>query len=281
MPATRGEVEGVGGGGLPTIKNLWMTQQSELGGRWVRFVVLDVGEQVGGFPSPSGDLGPRNLVRGHAATSAMVTVASAAQSHCWARCSLRRPSGHPGPAANSRQKLTSFFFFLIRLGAPEGLRGALIVWKLQAGSAGRCGSPCCRAFATVYLHRKRSRWLCRQRACVCQPMEQERLEGLLLRGGAETQEEATGVGGWGWGGSDGVRRRRWGVETARIESEAVGRSVLKQWRLMRDQTEIWRYTKDCELKNAFIFSAKLLFTSVWEFIESEYLKLRKDASHCG
>lgn len=51
----------------------------------------------------------------------------------------------------------------------------------------RCGAQHARrtycARSAVHLHRKRPRWLRRQRACVCQPIEQERLEGLLLRGG--------------------------------------------------------------------------------------------------
>lgn len=59
-------------------------------------VTLDVGERLGAFPGPSGDLGLRRPARGHAATTAMVTVPSAArraQSLCRAPFSLRRPSG--------------------------------------------------------------------------------------------------------------------------------------------------------------------------------------------
>ncbi|KAK5869069.1 hypothetical protein PBY51_010029 [Eleginops maclovinus] len=49
------------------------------------------------------------------------------------------------------------------------------------------------AGSVVHLHRKHPRWLCRQRACVCQAMEQERLEGLLLREGAERQRGRRGA----------------------------------------------------------------------------------------
>ncbi len=48
------------------------------------------------------------------------------------------------------------------------------------------------ACSVVHLHRKHPRWLCRQRACVCQAIEQERLEGLLLREGAEIQRGGGG-----------------------------------------------------------------------------------------
>lgn len=53
------------------------------------------------------------------------------------------------------------------------------------------------ACSVVHLHRKHPCWLCRQRACVCQAIEQERLEGLPLRegerrdrGGGGTQRES-------------------------------------------------------------------------------------------
>lgn len=41
------------------------------------------------------------------------------------------------------------------------------------------------ASSLVHLHRKHPCWFCRQRACICQAIEQERLEGLPLREGAE------------------------------------------------------------------------------------------------
>lgn len=178
---------------------------------------VSLGEQVGGFPGLSGDLGLRDAARGHAVTSVMVTVASAALSHCWAPSLLRRPSGHCHGCSSHRQLQTgphNVIFLSSRHTWGVGLTHLLCensmcvlvsMWFPGHGSRPPV-STCSRAFAAMYLHRKRSRWLCRQRACVCQPMEQERLEGLLLRGGAETQGEASGVGGWGRGGSDGVGR---------------------------------------------------------------------------
>lgn len=53
--------------------------------------------------------------------------------------------------------------------------------RQRCGAQHAGGAYCARS--AVHLHRKRPRWLRRQRACVCQPIEQERLEGLLLRGG--------------------------------------------------------------------------------------------------
>lgn len=59
-------------------------------------------------------------------------------------------------------------------------------WPYQSCCAHRAHRTYC-ACSVVHLHRKHPRWLCRQKACVCQAIEQERLEGLLLREGAARQ----------------------------------------------------------------------------------------------
>lgn len=64
----------------------------------------------------------------------------------------------------------------------------------NAAAARRARRPHC-ACAVVHLRRKRPRWRRRQRACVCQPIEQERLEGLLLRGGGAQRGRETEGGG--------------------------------------------------------------------------------------
>lgn len=232
MPATRGEVEG---GGWATNYQKFMNDSAKWVGRedgGVRRVgCCWAGGQVSRSerrPRPPQPCkrsrcdqchGYRRLCRSESLLSIILAAPA-----IWSPPRPQRPP--PTPSSTSQRH---FFLSLLTWGFTQRTRRV----KTPSGIFGRCGSPataaaCRRAFAAVYLHRKRSRWLCRQRACVCQPMEQERLEGLQLRGGAETQEEAAGVGGWGWGGSDGVRRRRWGAETARIELEAAGRLLLKQ-----------------------------------------------------
>ncbi|MEQ2308710.1 hypothetical protein AMECASPLE_031031 [Ameca splendens] len=65
-----------------------------------------------------------------------------------------------------------------------------LILTLGQPVAQRCYSPartCC-AFSAVHLHRKKTHWLCRQRACVCQAIQQKRLESSLLREGSRKME---------------------------------------------------------------------------------------------
>lgn len=72
------------------------------------------------------------------------------------------------------------------------------------------------AGSVVHLHRKHPRWLCRQRACVCQAIEQERLEGLLLREGVEKWRGRRGTGRERWRVTEGGRQWQWEQERGRI-----------------------------------------------------------------
>lgn len=142
----QGEGVGVEGDELLTIKNLPMTQQSESG----RGRVKSRWTPVSGwacFQAQAGDLGLRHSARGHAATTAMVTVPSAArcgQSLCPALSSLRWPSGR----RTSRQLLAAphdVIFFLLHLRAhrrhPRVYLPHLLRKKIQTTFCSQCSYP--------------------------------------------------------------------------------------------------------------------------------------------
>lgn len=175
-----------------------MTQQSELGGRMVGYVMLVLVSRWAGFQAERQPQRSQHRKRSHCnqchgycrlGRSDSLLSAVLAAPAIWPPPWTQQPV--PTQDGTSRRR---FSFVSPHLLCEKLKRVRRSMWFPDRHS--RHLQP--------YLDRKRSRWLCRQRACVCQPMEQERLEGLPLRGGAETQREATGVGGWGWGKSDGV-----------------------------------------------------------------------------
>lgn len=73
-----------------------------------------------------------------------------------------------------------------------GSAGALVIPGPACTEAERycsLASTYC-AFSVVHLHRKQTHWLCRQRACVCLAVQQQRLDGSLL--GERSREKEGG-----------------------------------------------------------------------------------------
>lgn len=187
--------------------------------------------RMGVSPGTTGNLGPwsRHPAWGHTVTTNMATIPAmlTVPSVCHVSYALCPPSASPTvpttPAVPSTVSMHTLPSVLITTKPPHTVPSVPHTCCIhrtchvsstrhthqhtQHTHCAKSNLPCspyqsCRArrahhtycaCSVVHLHRKHPRWLCRQRACVCQAIEQERLEGLLLREGAERQRKRRGA----------------------------------------------------------------------------------------